>query len=74
MGKSKFKKSTYLPIALAVYLGLMSYIGFPEYEQGNYFYYFGIIGVSLAVIISLHFILKRKEKLQREREDDINDK
>ena len=34
-------------------------------------YYFGIIAGSLLAIILLHFSLKRKERLRREREDDI---
>ncbi len=33
--------------------------------------YFGIIGVTLAVIVLLHFNLKRRERLRSEREADI---
>ncbi|MFI3240488.1 MAG: hypothetical protein R3Y22_07870 [Bacteroidales bacterium] len=71
MKKSKWKKSAYLPITLGIYLVLMSYIGYPEFERGNYYYYFGVIGFTSAVIVALYFMLKRKEGYQRDREDDI---
>lgn len=70
----KYKKSTYLPILLLLYLGTMSYIGFNEFLKGNYLYYFGIIGATLLVIVLLHFSLKRKENLKQEREDELNGK
>ena len=68
----KPKKSTLLPLVLIGYLGGMAYVGRHELEAGNYLYYFGIIGASLVCIVLLHFSLKRRERLRREREDDIN--
>lgn len=65
------KKSTIIPLALLAYLGVMAYVGLPIYREGRYLYYFGIVGVSLLVILLLHLSLKRKERLQREREADI---
>lgn len=67
------KKSTIIPLALLAYLGVMSYVGLPIFKEGRYLYYFGILGVSLVVIILLHFSLKRKERLRKEREDDMSD-
>lgn len=64
-------KAVIIPLALLVYLGVMSYIGLPMYHAGEYFKYFGIIGVSLLVIVLLHFSIKRRERLRREREEDI---
>ena len=66
----RLKKSTFLPILLLLYLAAMSYIGFPEYQKGNYLYYFGIIGATLIVIFLLHLSLKRKERLQKKREEE----
>lgn len=66
----RLKKSTFLPILLLMYLAAMSYIGFPEYQKGNYFYYFGIIGATLIVIFLLHLSLKRKERLKKQREEE----
>lgn len=67
------KKSAVLPLVLLVYLGVMAYIGWPAYVNGQTspLQYFGIIGLTLAIIILLHFSLKRRERLRREREDDM---
>ena len=66
-------KAVVIPLALLAYLGIMSYIGYDSYASGEFsaLYYFGVIAVSLLVIILLHFSLKRRERLRREREDDI---
>lgn len=40
----------------------MSYIGFHEYQEGNYLYYFGVIGVTLVIIALLHVFLKKRER------------
>lgn len=68
----KFKKSTYLPALLALYLLVMAYIGLPILRRGDYLYYFSVFGLSLLVIVLLHFSLKRKEKLRdmRQKEQD----
>lgn len=68
----RIPKSIWLPALLLIYLGVMSYIGRGELLAGNYFYYFGIIGATLACVIALHFTLRRRERLQREREEDQN--
>ena len=34
--------------------------------------YFGIIAITLAVIVLLHFNMKRRERLRAEREADMN--
>lgn len=65
------KRSTIIPLILLAYLGVMAYIGRGEFIAGNYLYYFGIIGLTLLTIILLHFFLKKRERLRREREDDI---
>lgn len=65
------KRSTIIPLALIIYLGVMCYVGRSIFFEGRYLYYFGIISGSLLAIILLHFSLKRKERLRREREDDI---
>ena len=69
------KKSIIIPLVLLAYLGVMSYIGYPEYAAGRMtpLYYFGVIGCTLLVIILLHFFIKKRERLRRERIDDIRD-
>ena len=68
------KRSTILPLVLAVYLAVMAYIGYPEYAAGktSALYYFGTIGVTVVILILLHFNLKRRERLRREREEDMD--
>ncbi len=70
----KIKRSTALPLLFLVYLAVMSYIGRGEFQQGHYLYYFGIIGATLVVIVLLHFTLKRRERLRREREEDMRNR
>lgn len=65
----KLKRSTVLPLVLAVYLAVMAYIGYPEYASGktSALYYFGIIGITVVILILLHFNLKKRERLRAER-------
>ena len=71
----KIKKSTLIPSILAVYLAVMAWIGYPEYAAGrtSALYYFGIIGITIIILIALHFNLKRRERLAKERERDIEE-
>ena len=58
------RRSTIIPLLLLAYLGVMAYIGRGELQAGNYLYYFGIIGATLACILALHLVLKRREKMR----------
>lgn len=60
----KIRKSTWLPILLLIYLAVMSWIGRGELAAGNYCYYFGIVGATLAAIVALHFFLKKREQMR----------
>lgn len=60
----KLRRSTFIPVLLLIYLGVMSYIGYPEFQQGHYLYYFGVIGVTLVIIAILHLFLKKRERLR----------
>lgn len=69
----KLKRHTVLPLILAVYLAVMACIGYPEYAAGrtSALQYFGIIGITVIILIALHFTLKKRDRLRRERTDDI---
>ncbi|MDE6715145.1 MAG: hypothetical protein K2J74_01555 [Muribaculaceae bacterium] len=68
----KIDKSVLVPLLLLVYLGVMVYLfGMRYYYAGDYAFFFGITGSTLLIIIALHFVMKRRERLRREREDDI---
>lgn len=66
------KKSTIIPLTLLAYLAIMSILGLSYFHAGRYIYYFGIIGITLLIIILLHFVLKKREQLQRKRENEQN--
>ena len=66
------KKSTVIPLVLGVYLAVMASIGWPDYAAGrtSATFYFGVI-ITMAILVLLHFNLKRRERLRRERLDDL---
>lgn len=69
----KFKRSTVIPLILAVYLAVMAAIGFDDYVEGrtSALFYFGTIAVTVVILILLHFSLRQREKLRKQRLDDI---
>lgn len=69
----KLKRSTLISLVLLVYLAIMASIGWKQYASGDMSAteYFGIIVITLAVIVLLHFNMKRRERLRAEREADI---
>ncbi len=64
------KWSYILPAIMLIYLGFMAYVGYPHLLAGEYLFYFGIIGISLIIIIALHFVLKKKEQLRQKAAED----
>ena len=69
----KLQRSTVIPGILELYLMVMASIGYPEYAAGrtSALYYFGIIGVTVVILILLHFSLKHRDRLRRERLEDM---
>lgn len=59
------KPSTYIPLILLVYLGVMVYIGRGECREGNYLYFFGLIALTLVSIVLLHFFLKKYQRRKK---------
>ena len=70
----KYRRSTVLPAILLIYLAVMACFGYKGVESGetSVTTYVLTIAVTLALIVTLHFFLKKREKLRRERLDDIN--
>ncbi len=70
----KLQRSTVLPLVLLAYLGVMAYIGYDGYATGetSAVMYFGTIVLTIVIIVLLHFNLKRRERLRRERENDLS--
>lgn len=68
----RLDKSIVIPAALLVYLGVMAYMTWPNYHSGKLtaWQYFGVIGITFVIAVALHFIIKKREQLRREREQD----
>ncbi len=69
----KSKRTIIMPIVLAIYLAVMSYIGYGGVERGEMpmlQYVLTVLG-SAVVVEALYFVLRRREKLRREREEDM---
>ena len=69
----KMKKSIIIPLALLIYLVVIAWVSRDRYYAGEYLHYFGVIGVSAAIIVALHFVFKKKERLKEERERDMEE-
>ncbi|MBJ2166970.1 MAG: hypothetical protein JFR24_03750 [Muribaculaceae bacterium] len=70
----KIKRSTLIPLVLAVYLMVMASIGWGDYASGrtSALYYFGVIAITVVILILLHFSLRRRERYREERQADMD--
>ncbi len=70
----KIKRSTLIPLVLAVYLVVMASIGWGDYASGrtSALYYFGVIAITVVILILLHFSLRRRERYREERQADMD--
>ena len=57
-----------MPLALLVYLAVLAWMARGRFYSGDYLYYFGVIGGSLLIIGLLYLVLRKRERLRRERE------
>lgn len=69
----KLSRATLIPGVLLAYLAVMACMGWGEYAAGrtSATMYFGVIAVTLCIIVALHFTIKKRERLRRERLDDM---
>ena len=69
----KYSRAIVVPALLLVYLAVMAYLGLDGLRSGqtSLAAYVATIVVSLGVIILLHFFLKKRERLRRERMEDL---
>lgn len=62
----------WLPVILGGYFLFMTfYFGVDLLRAGENLRFWGTVGAELAVLVALVFFLKRKERLRREREEDM---
>ena len=57
-------------LCLFLYLCLMAWLGRERLADGDYWHYFGVIGVGLVIIVALHFVLKKKEYYRQKRREE----
>ncbi|MDY5899620.1 MAG: hypothetical protein SPJ05_08800 [Candidatus Limisoma sp.] len=69
--KPALKKSTYLPVLLAVYLIVMATIG-RGLATTKPLEYYAVLAISAGVIVLLHFTLRKKERLAERKNDPEN--
>ena len=67
----KLKRSTVIPLCLLIYLAVMAWMGRTRLADGEYLYYFGVLGISLLIIVALYWSLRRKEKLREQHDEDL---
>lgn len=69
----KISRAILIPGVLLVYLAVMSVMGWEGYASGRTspLMYFGVIAVTLGIIVLLHFTIKKRERLRQERLNDI---
>lgn len=61
----KTKRPLLVPAILLIYAGVMAYISYPRYkESGDWNEYLTVTGISLAIVILLYFLLKRRQKIR----------
>ena len=59
------KQRNIITIILLIYLGIMAYIGWPNYiDEGRYWEYAGIIAGTLVAIFALRYVQGKKEKMR----------
>lgn len=67
----KPKRYVIIPLLMLCYLAVMAYVARQRLADGEYLYYFGVIGISLLIIIALYFSLKKKEKYRQQHEESM---
>lgn len=69
----KIKRYDLVPAVLLIYLGVMVYLGYPDYLAGatSPWLYFGGTAFTILVIVLLRFNLKKRAQYRKERQEDI---
>lgn len=69
----KLKRYDIVPLVLLVYLGVMVYLGYPDYVAGATpaWLYFGGTAFTLLVIFFLRINLKKRTQYRKQRQEDM---
>lgn len=72
--KKKLKKSTWITLALFIYVSIMAVYFLPRNSVIGDTEKYITLGASYLIVALLWFVLRRKEKFKEEREEDMNRK
>lgn len=67
----KYKKSVWLSVLLFIYVTVMAIYFLPRNTQIGETEKYLTVGASYVIVLLLWFVLRRKERLAAEREDDL---
>lgn len=70
----KYRKSTWLPVALLVYVTAMAVYFIPRNTEISDMEKYMTVGLSYVIIALLWIVLRQKEKAQERREHDLQNK
>lgn len=70
----KYRKSTWLPVALLVYVTAMAVYFLPRNTEVSDMEKYMTVGLSYVIIALLWIVLRQKEKAQERREHDLQNK
>lgn len=70
----KYKKSTWLPLALLVYVTAMAVYFLPRNTEIGDTEKYATVGLSYLIVTLLWIVLRQKEKVQEKRNRDLEDK
>lgn len=63
--RQKFKRHILIPLILLIYVAVMVVIALPKYQDyGNWNEFTLILAICIILIVVIHFVYKRKEKLR----------
>lgn len=72
--KKKFRKSTWVTLALFIYVTAMAVYFLPRNTEIGDTEKYVTLGVSYVIVFFLWFVLRKKEQFKQRRENEINDK
>lgn len=70
----KYKKSTWLPVALLVYVTAMAVYFLPRNTEISDMEKYMTVGLSYVIIALLWIVLRQKEKARERRDRDLENK
>lgn len=65
----RIKWSIIIPAVMLAYLAFVAWWARARFVNGEYAIYFGVIGVSLLIIVATHLLLRKKERMFKQKQE-----